>query len=178
MLRSIKRAHFLDPNNPELHSCLVRFLQHTERANLEGSLVGEVVRRQTGDLFKGRSAVHLNADFLERNSNSLPHLLQGARMLYLLEPATQQQAISTVTSLESIYGVTLKNCRKVLEALNNGDFGSCEHVIDEYKARCHDLFPFASAFNPPEIKPTLLHQQLLFSHHETKERAHLPAAAN
>lgn len=151
MLRSIKRAHRLDANNPDLHTCLVRFLLHTSGSPLDGP-VGEVVKRQTAGIFFGPKAVQMNAEYLKKNRNSLPHLLQGARMLYVLDPSAQPKALSLVTSIEELEGVTLKNCTKVLEALRNGDFGDCNATIADYMAKCHEQFPFATAFRPPEPK--------------------------
>lgn len=161
MLRSINRAHRLEPNHPNLHSCLVRFLRHTGTASLD-SIVGEVVARQSSGIFSGASSgSQLNADYLKSNPSSLPHLLQGARMLYLLEPTAQQRAISLATSLEpSLRGLDLGTCTMVLEALRSGDFGLCEEAIADYTAKCHERFPYATAFRPPEpSKPLLANHQ-------------------
>lgn len=148
MLRSIIRTHRLDSNNPELHSCFVRFLRHTSTSNLDAT-VSEVVKRQSSEIFAGRSAQQLNNDFLKKNAKSLPHLLQSARMQYLLDPSGQQKAIELVTSLDpSLEGVNLESCTRVLEALRNGDFGLCEQAITDYKAKCHERFPYATAFRP------------------------------
>jgi len=43
----------------------------------------------------------------------------------------------------------LQNCTKVLQALKNGEFGSCPEQVAEYKARCHVQFPYAQVFRPP-----------------------------
>lgn len=163
MLRSIKRAHRLDPNNPVLHTCLVRFLLHTDRVSLEGALE-EVVSRQTADIFADSTAVQLNAEYLKKNRNSLPHLLQGARMLYLLKPLVQAKALSLVTNIEELEGVTLKNCTMVLESMQNGDFGYCDSTIAEFISKCHKRFPYATAFRPQETtKPTANHQEKEYS---------------
>ncbi|KAL6435663.1 hypothetical protein ACFW04_005527 [Cataglyphis niger] len=151
MLRSIKRAHRLDANNPDLHTCLVRFLLHTSKVQLEGA-VGEVVKRQTVGIFSSTKAAQLNAEYLKKSRNSLAHLLQAARMLYVLDPSAQTKALSLVTNIENLEGVTLQNCTKVLEALRNGDFGHCDDTIADYMAKCHVQFPFATAFRPPEPK--------------------------
>lgn len=152
MLRSIKRAHRLDADNPDLHTCLVRFLLHISKSPLEGAM-GEVVKRQTADIFSSAKAASLNSEYLKNNRNSLPHLLQGARMLYVLDPSAQTKALSLVTSIdEQLEDVTLQNCTKVLEALHNGDFGHCDDTIADYMARCHARFPYATAFRPPEPK--------------------------
>jgi len=157
MLRSIKRAHRLDMNNPDLHTCLVRFLLHTSKSPLEGA-VGEVVKRQTAGIFSSTKAAQVNAEYLKKNRNSLPHLLQGARMLYVLDPSAQMKALSLVTSIEELEGMTLQNCTKVLDALRNGDFGHCDDTIADYMTKCHVRFPFATAFRPPEPK-TNNHQE-------------------
>ena len=175
MLRSINRAHQLEPNNPELHSCLVRFLRHTSTSNLE-STVTEVIKRQSLNMFPSANATQLNADYLKRNSASLPHVLQAARMLYLLDPTQQQRAISLVTSLE-LEAVILENCTKVLEALRNGDFGLCEQAIADYTSKCHERFPYATAFRPQpsaEAAKQLQQATQLLNHQDAKEPQHLP----
>ncbi|XP_076628911.1 N-alpha-acetyltransferase 15/16 isoform X2 [Colletes latitarsis] len=80
MLKSIKRAHGLDPNNPDLHSCLVRFMLHISRSPLVGA-VREVVKRQTAGIYRSLTPMQLNREFLKANRNSLPHLLQAAKMM-------------------------------------------------------------------------------------------------
>lgn len=157
MLRSIKRAHRLDANNPDLHTCLVRFLLHTSKTPLEGA-VGEVVKRQTVGIFSSTKAAQLNSEFLKKSRNSLAHLLQAARMLYVLDPSAQQKALSLVSNIDELDGVTLQNCTKVLEALRNGDFGHCDDTIEDFMTKCHVRFPFATAFRPPEPK-TNNHQE-------------------
>ncbi|KAG7203683.1 hypothetical protein KM043_013711 [Ampulex compressa] len=158
MLRSIKRAHRLDPNNPELHTCLVRFMQHTSGPPSEGP-VGEVIKRQTAGIFSSTTAAKLNTEYLKNNRNSLPHLLQGARMLYMLDPSSQARALSLISNIEDLDGVTLQNCTKVLEALRNGDFGHCDSTIADYIVKCHKRFPYATAFRPPESKAMANHQE-------------------
>lgn len=157
MLQSIKRAHRLDSNNPDLHSCLVRFLRHTAAEHLEGA-VAEVVKRQTSEIFSSRDAAQFNADFLKKNSNSLPHLLQTARMTYLLDPTAQAKALSLIANFDGLTAVNLNNCTRVLDALRNNDFGACDAAIEDYIDKCHKRFPYATAFRPPEAKVTANHQ--------------------
>lgn len=177
MLKSINRAHRLEPNNAELHSCLVRFLRHTSSSSLDG-VVAEVVKRQSSDIFAGLSASQLNAEYLKKNSNSLGHLLQGARMLYLLDPTSQQRAISLAINLEpSLQGVNLENCTRVLEAMRNGDFGLCDEAIADYTTKCHERFPYATAFRPPEAaKPAQQQPPQLVNHQDAKEPQQQPAS--
>ncbi|XP_076646655.1 N-alpha-acetyltransferase 15/16 isoform X1 [Halictus rubicundus] len=153
MLKSIKRAHDLEPNNPDLHIYLVEFILHTNRTPLEGA-VDEVVKHQTAGIYGSSTAAQLNAEFLKKNQNSLPHLLQGAKMMCVLDPSAQSKALSLVTNMENLEGVTLPNCTQVLQSLRSGVFGNCENTIAEYTAKCHKRFPYATAFRPPETKAT------------------------
>lgn len=162
MLQSIKRAYRLDANNPELHSCLVRFLKLTS-TNQQQQLevpVAEVVKRQTSEIFSTTDPVKFNSDFLDKNINSLPHLLQAGRMMYFLDQSAQEKALSLVINCcddenenkkGGLVGVNLNNCTRILEALRNNDFGPCDEAIDKYIAKCHIRFPYAEAFRPPEI---------------------------
>lgn len=145
MLQSIKRAHRLDPNNPDLHSCLVLFMRHTDEAKLEGA-VAEVVKLQTSEIFSNSDASQFNADFLKKNGKSLPHLFQAARMMYLLDPTAQAKALWLATNLDGLDGVTLPICVRVLDALRNNDFGPCDSAIADYIDKCHKRFPYATAF--------------------------------
>lgn len=149
MLQSIKRAHQLDANNPDLHTCLVRFLQHIGANTLEGP-VADVVKRQTSGIFSNFNAAELNSEFLSKNRKSLPHLLQGARMLHLLDSSAQAKALSLASQLDGFEGVNLETCTRVLEALRNEDFGLCEQAIADYTTKCEKRFPYATAFRPPE----------------------------
>lgn len=166
MLQSIKRAHRLDANNPELHSCLVRFLKlTTNQQQLEGP-VAEVIKRQTSEIFSITDPVQFNDEFLSKNKKSLPHLFQAGRMMYLLDSSAQEKALSLVInccdddnacnangneSNGGLVGVNLNNCVRILEALRNNDFGPCDEAIDKYTAKCHKRFPYAAAFKPPEV---------------------------
>ncbi|KAJ8945753.1 hypothetical protein NQ314_009062 [Rhamnusium bicolor] len=104
MLQSLKRAHKVDPKNPKLHSCLIRFLQiiQDHKDNWDPS-VEEVVTKETKVYFDGKDAHQLNKEFLENNSDSLKAVFEGAKMMYHLDNKTQCQAVSLVTSLDNKY---------------------------------------------------------------------------
>ncbi|XP_003703292.1 N-alpha-acetyltransferase 15/16 isoform X2 [Megachile rotundata] len=165
MLRSIKRAHKLDPNHPDLHTCIVNFILYISHLGLE-KVVYEVVKRQTAGIYSTSNTmvstlVQFNAEFLKRNRNSLPHLLQAAKVIDFLDlPSVHEEtALSLVTNIDNLEGVTLENCTKVLESMRNGDFGDCDTAIADFMAKCHKRFPYATAFRPPETKPTTNHQE-------------------
>lgn len=165
MLRSIKRAHNLDPNHPDLHMCIVNFILHISHLGLEKP-VGEVVKRQTAGIYSTSSTMyftlfHFNTEFLKKNRNSLPHLLQAAKVMDFLDmsPVLEETALSLITNIENLEGVTLENCTKVLESMRNGDFSDCDAAITDFMAKCHKRFPYATAFRPPETKATTNHQE-------------------
>ena len=94
MLQSIKRALKVDPSHPQLHSCLVRLYRFLQDADLLSEnaaqpAVAAVLKKETQSLFgECVDGEQLNKEFLERNANSLPHLLQGKllrRKLVLLQ---------------------------------------------------------------------------------------------
>ncbi|XP_071447544.1 N-alpha-acetyltransferase 15, NatA auxiliary subunit [Hetaerina americana] len=151
MMQSIKKAHSLEPENPQLHSCVIRFCGYVDkwRGGMQAPVM-QVVDMQMKDILRGRSASTINSDFLEKHSNSLPALFEGARMMYFLETSKQETSLKLTMTLDrSIAEITLQNCIKVLNALNNGDFGHCPTQAADYKVRCHERFPYALAFQPP-----------------------------
>lgn len=102
MLQSIKRAHNLDPNNAKLHTCLIRFYDAINQSKKDWEpAVKEVVEKEVTVLFNNKDAKQLNKEFLEKYSNSLEAVLEGAKMLYYLDPKNQSTALSLVTNLDT-----------------------------------------------------------------------------
>ena len=83
MVQSVKRALKVDPNHPQLHSCLIRlhrFLSNGDllSENVSHPAVAAVLNSETQPLFSHhQEAEQLNKEFLEQKIYSLPHLLQG-----------------------------------------------------------------------------------------------------
>ena len=102
MLQSIKRAHKLNPEDAKLHTCLIRFYEVMQK-NKEGwdPVIEEVIAKETEVLFGGKNADELNTGFLQRNSNMLEATLEGARMLYYLDPKNKSSAVSLVTNVDN-----------------------------------------------------------------------------
>lgn len=104
MLQSIKRAHKLNPSNPKLHSCLIRFYAHVNQSKESwDAAVEEVVKSEVKSLFNDKDAKQLNKEYLEMHSNSLECILEGAKMLYHLDNKEQTKALSLVTNLDNKY---------------------------------------------------------------------------
>nr|CAD7442607.1 unnamed protein product [Timema bartmani] len=150
MLQSIKRAHRLDPGHPELHPCLVIFLQSLSRwKGILDHPVAMVISQEMEPITKDRNAHQLNKQFLGNQSHLLDARFEAARMMHHLDSSTQQEAITLATSLNKDIGnITLKTCVKVLQALRNGEFGHCPAAVQDYQVRCHTRFPYAQAFRP------------------------------
>lgn len=104
MLQSIKRAYKLDPINPKLHSCLIRFYAHVNQSKENWDpAVEEVVKSEVKSLFNDKDAKQLNKEYLESYSNSLECILEGAKMLYHLDIKEQANALKLVTNLDNKY---------------------------------------------------------------------------
>lgn len=104
MLQSLKRAHKVDPKNPKLHSCLIRFHQiiQEQKGGWDPS-VEEVIMQETKIYFDGKGAKELNKEFLENNSDSLRAVFEGTKMMYHLDNKSQSHAVTLVTSLNDKY---------------------------------------------------------------------------
>lgn len=156
MLQSIKRAWSLDPTHPNVHCNLVRFhARVSEKVGLPEP-VSTVLKQEIEKIYGKKDACQLNEDFLTKHSNSLPHILEGARMLYFLDNSSQEKAVKLATNLNNqMESVGIKVCTEVLNSLRRGDLGNCsEEEIRKYMNKCHELFTNASAFQtqPPSIE--------------------------
>ncbi|XP_075234659.1 N-alpha-acetyltransferase 15/16 [Lycorma delicatula] len=158
MLQCVKRAWKLDPNHPEVHSCIVRLAIAMDRWRRTGVLsetVVTVINKQMDPILLKRTPHQINSQFLKANVNDLPATFQGARMMYLLDPSTQSTAIKLVTDLSpSVKNYSIQMCTKVLNALCSGEFGECAEANADYMTRCHELYPFATAFRPASSNST------------------------
>ena len=88
MVQSIKRALKVDPDHPQLHSCIIRLHRFLAKSDLLNESVSHpavtsVLKSETEPLFRHHhEAEQLNREFLKQNANSLPHLLQGIPTCY------------------------------------------------------------------------------------------------
>ncbi|GBP12498.1 N-alpha-acetyltransferase 15, NatA auxiliary subunit [Eumeta japonica] len=152
MLQSVKRAHRLQPDHPQLRDCLLRFLERLDE--LRPALhqhVATVLDAETQPLFGERSATDMAQQFAaeaETRARGQAAALWGARGLTRRLPARAADALKLATSLHHD-DVTIQGCVEVLEALREGEFGSCERAVEDYVAECTKKFPYAIAFKPP-----------------------------
>ncbi|XP_030638927.1 N-alpha-acetyltransferase 15, NatA auxiliary subunit a [Chanos chanos] len=151
MLQSVKRAYSIDPSNPWLHQCLVRFFKGVEDKKALPQAVQTVLKQEITRLFGENDPKIFNKNFLSKHANSIPHRLAAAKMMFYLEPSSESTAAELATSLdESLTGRTTENCSEVVQALKDGSLGSEQQkVLESYRASCHSLYPYALAFMPP-----------------------------
>ncbi|CAG5993813.1 unnamed protein product [Menidia menidia] len=168
MLQSIKRAVLIEPSNPWLHQCLVRFFRggearagpptgmshthtHTRRrpsglclsAVSESSDLAEAVRtvlkQEICRLFGESNPRSFNKSFLSQHSGSIPHRLAGL----VLAGAGYGCTLMAVDAIRAI-------CTEVLEALREGQLGEGQQKAAEaYRATCQKMYPYCLAFMPP-----------------------------
>lgn len=63
--------------------------------------VAEVLKKQSETLFSAKEAKQLNNDFLDKNSSSMQAVLEGAKMVYFLDPKNQKTALNLICSLDN-----------------------------------------------------------------------------
>uniref|UniRef100_A0A8C4E5Y6 N-alpha-acetyltransferase 15, NatA auxiliary subunit a n=1 Tax=Dicentrarchus labrax TaxID=13489 RepID=A0A8C4E5Y6_DICLA len=147
MLQSVKRAVVIEPSNPWLHQCLVRFFKGVSESADLAEAVRTVLKQEISRLFGESNPQSFNKNYLSQHSNSIPHRVAAAKMMVYLEPSSDKMACEIATALdESLSGKSLQ----VLEALRDGQLGEGQQKAAEaYRASCHKIFPYSLAFMPP-----------------------------
>lgn len=159
MLQALKRGYSINQDHPLLHEMIIRFTLLVHKIKSEGVLkfpLSDVVDRQMEPIWKGRTPKEINDDFLKRHKFSLPGLVQAARCLYLIDNTKQNEAFELCTCLDDfIQDVTVEECSRVANYMK---FGLLGHIrseeIDNYLKKCHEKFPLASVFLPPDDSET------------------------
>ncbi|XP_003977076.1 N-alpha-acetyltransferase 15, NatA auxiliary subunit a [Takifugu rubripes] len=151
MLQSIKRAVAIEPSNPWLHQCLVRFFKRVSESADLADAVRTVLKQEISRLFGESNPQSYNKNFLSQHSNSIPHRLAAAKMMVYLEPSSDKMAFEIATALdESLSGRSIQVCTEVLEALREGHLGDDQQKAAEaYRVTCHKIFPYSLSFLPP-----------------------------
>lgn len=87
MLQSIKRAFRLQPSQPQLHSCLIRFALKLVTLRKHDPPVEQpvmtVLDQEMEPILRGRSAEEINNEYLAENSKNLPALFEGATIFII-----------------------------------------------------------------------------------------------
>uniref|UniRef100_A0A1B6MG62 Uncharacterized protein n=2 Tax=Graphocephala atropunctata TaxID=36148 RepID=A0A1B6MG62_9HEMI len=152
MLQSVRRMHRLAPKDPSVHACVIQLSLRYREWLAQDRLpppCREVLAYGMEPITGDRSPETINQQFLDKHTNYLPAVFQGARMMYLLDSSSQATAIKLATDLDPpMSWVTIPTCTAVLNSLRKGEFGDCGDTASEYMIRCHQRFPLALAFNP------------------------------
>nr|XP_033795329.1 N-alpha-acetyltransferase 15, NatA auxiliary subunit isoform X2 [Geotrypetes seraphini] len=150
MLQSVKRAFTIDSSHPWLHQCMIRFFTAVSESKELPDPVRTVLKQEMNQLFGETNPKAFNEAFQKKNSDSIPHRLSAAKMMYYLDPSSQKRAVELATALdESLRNRTLQTCTEVLDALRGGSLGDCKETSESYRAVSHKLYPYALAFMPP-----------------------------
>ncbi|TKS71979.1 N-alpha-acetyltransferase 15 [Collichthys lucidus] len=151
MLQSVKRAVAIEPSNPWLHQCLVRFFKGVSECADLAEAVRTVLKQEISRLFGESNPQSFNKNYLSQHSSSIPHRLAAAKMMVYLEPSSDKMACEIATALdESLSGKSIQICTEVLEALRGGQLGDAQQKAAEaYRVTCHKIYPYSLAFMPP-----------------------------
>uniref|UniRef100_A0A674CHA3 N-alpha-acetyltransferase 15, NatA auxiliary subunit a n=1 Tax=Salmo trutta TaxID=8032 RepID=A0A674CHA3_SALTR len=151
MLQSVKRAFSMEPSHPWLHQCLVRFFKGVSDSKDLPEAVRTVLKQEISRLFGESNPQNFNKNYLSQHSNSIPHRVAAAKMMFYLDPSSDKMASELATALdESLTGRSITICTDVLEALREGNLGDGQQKAAEaYRAACNKLYPHTLAFMPP-----------------------------
>lgn len=160
MLQSLKRAVKIDRANPTLQKQLVLFYNFVKTRNEPlHEAIEEVLKLEMKKLIGEQNdistALDLSERFLQMNPNSFPYRIENSRLVTQLDrnnSIKKPQSIKTVMKdFEQLQGVSIETCTSLMKSLQLGDFGEVDSgVIDEFRIRCHKLFPYATQFMTDE----------------------------
>jgi len=150
MLRALKQGLALDPDNIQLHGCLVKFMNFVEKNKNLPEAIATVLKNSflNPEALTGKTATQLNDAFLAKYKNDLAAQFIGAKMMMVMSDGNAEKAIKVATNLDSsLSNRNLEVCQGVLESLQDGDFGSAgKSASDNYKKSCCEIFPLAKCF--------------------------------
>jgi len=147
MLQSIQRALKCDPNDPRLHSCIVRFLSKVrEEESGFSPIVKEVLDKKVPLITEETDIAKYNKDFLDNSPQTQRTFIEVGRGLYALNKE-DPEALRLVTTLsDNLDGRQLKLCTEVYNRLRKGEIGATETDVEEYRQKCQDVYPLADLF--------------------------------
>jgi len=148
MLRSIKQALAVEPDNFQLHSCIARFLHFLSSSPSLPGAVQKVISSTLPESLVGKTATELNTTFLQSHKASLPAQFIGAKVMALVEPSNAEAALALATSQDmNLTGRNFPTCAAILEAMQEGEFGTVgRDSVIKYKEIFKDMFPLAKCF--------------------------------
>ncbi|XP_055911380.1 N-alpha-acetyltransferase 15, NatA auxiliary subunit [Eupeodes corollae] len=152
MIQSIKRARALDAKHPLVHACCMKLVKALQLmgANLNPSVKIVVEKAHKELIGSGKTSQQINDEFIANNRDSISHLVEGAKVLYLLDNSKKDEAIKLITSFD-LNKMTLEEATKIYETLRDGHLCSSEEHTKAYLERCQQRFKYARVFK--ELTP-------------------------
>jgi len=154
VVKALKKALTLDPQNPQANLDLITTLSELKTATLE-PIVKQVIDLECKEdvLGANQPLSDLVDKFLKQNSNSLPHRFAAAKAYIALETKgtlstpTKQKVIQLINpKLSELKKQPLhQECKSVYEFL----IGFDNSAANEFKSQCKQLFPLTPFFNEP-----------------------------
>ena len=150
MLRSIKQGLTLEPDNMQLHGCLVRFLNFVEKNKNMPEAVKTVLKNSYPAELQNKTAAQLNESFLSQHKDDLLAQFIGAKMMVAMSESNSEKAVSQATRLDvTMTNRTLDTCQEIYTCLKEGDLGPAGvNASEKYKKSCCEIFPLAKCFMP------------------------------
>jgi len=154
-LKSLKKAHSIDSNYPELHKKKIQFfLEVSKIMNTLSEPVKSVIESEKLNLVGSSSLIDFNNSFLDIHKLSSPHRSAAAQIMFELEPNRKSEAIELVKHNDYAKGrIALKNKIHNYQLLKDlfGDLQAAE----SYRLNARKQFPYAISFmNETEKKST------------------------
>lgn len=102
MLQALKRARRIDPDHPQMYSCLVRYYEVLERVGPTiDPNVKTVIDNERKNLFHGLSVQQLTDNFLKKHTGSIGHILEAAKWIFAnKKPDGKNEAIKLITMVD------------------------------------------------------------------------------
>ena len=153
MAQAVKRGMKIDPDDPDVHRCIIDFtLQISSVSEEDDPLVSKVLHAELSTILPDTDPLNYTREFLNKHQNSMPHLIVGILSLHRLQPDNLEENLENITLLdEDIQGITLDNCIQVCSLVESKTFGECSSQLKEYREKCKALFPLSTFFNRTPI---------------------------
>ena len=144
VLRALRKAHQIAPDDPEVHRTTIEFLQAVQAATLHPT-VKSVIESQRGAIGapSGQSLEELNKAFLLRAKGAPAAVLAAAALQLQLVPNQKSAALALVTALDP--AVLSLPLAMEAHALLAKQFGDAE-AADFFKRRALLRYPLADCF--------------------------------
>jgi len=149
MLQSIKRAIKTSPDSPDLLLHFPKFYQYVQSADVSPPVVSNIIQSEISKLLPGGDIITWVNEEIEKYSGSFRHLFEGCCALAHISPDTVDSQRDRVINGDLTHS-DLESVTHVYEQLKSGILSADDSQTTLFAARCHEVFPYATLFSPPE----------------------------